>query len=400
MTLLARRLQQVKPSPTVSLFSRVAELRAQGRDIVGLVAGEPDFDTPDNIKQAAVRAIQAGHTKYTAVDGIAPLKDAICTKLKRENGLEYRPEQVIVSVGGKHVIFNAFLATLSAGDEVIVPAPYWVSYPEMVLLCDGVPVVVPCRADRGFKLAPQDLESAITPRTKWVVLNSPSNPSGAAYTRLELRELAEVLLRHPNVHVLTDDIYEHLVYGDFEFATIAQVEPALYPRTLTVNGVSKTYCMTGWRIGYAAGPKEIVKAMAAIQSHSTTNPASISQYAALEALTGPQDFLKDNLAAFARRRDFVVDALNAVPALKCHKPEGAFYVYPSCEGVIGRKTPDGKTLANDEDFVRYLLEGAGVGLVFGAAFGMSPYFRLSYAASDTTLRQACERIAEACQQLG
>jgi len=399
MTVLAQRLQQVKPSPTVSLFSRVAELRGQGRDIVGLVAGEPDFDTPDNIKQAAVRAIQAGHTKYTAVDGIAPLKEAICAKFKRENGLDYKPEQVIVSVGGKHVIFNAFLATLSAGDEVIVPAPYWVSYPEMVLLCDGVPVVVPCRAERGFKLAPEDLEKAITPRTKWIVLNSPSNPSGAAYTRSELRALADVLLRHAHVHVLTDDIYEHLVYGDFEFATIAQVEPALYPRTLTVNGVSKTYCMTGWRIGYSAGPKEIVKGMSAVQSHSTTNPTSISQYAALEALTGPQDFIKDNLAAFARRRDFVVDALNAVPELKCHKPEGAFYVYPSCEGVIGRKTPDGKTLANDEQFVRYLLESAGVGLVFGAAFGMSPYFRLSYAASDAALRQACERIAGACRQL-
>ena len=399
MNVLARRLQQVKPSPTVSLFSRVAELRGQGRDIVGLVAGEPDFDTPDNIKQAAIKAINAGYTKYTAVDGIAPLKEAICAKFKRENGLDYKPEQVIVSVGGKHVIFNAFLATLSAGDEVIVPAPYWVSYPEMVLLCDGVPVVVSCRAERGFKLASEDLERAITPRTKWVILNSPSNPSGAAYTREELRQIADVLLRHPHVHVLTDDIYEHLVYGDFEFATIAQVEPALYPRTLTVNGVSKTYCMTGWRIGYAAGPKEIVKGMSAVQSHSTTNPASISQYAAVEALTGPQDFIARHLAAFARRRDFVVEALNAVPGLKCHKPEGAFYVYPGCEGVIGRRTPEGVTIANDEDFVRYLLETGGVGLVFGAAFGMSPYFRLSYAASDAALAQACERIAQACHRL-
>jgi len=399
MSVLAHRLQQVKPSPTVSLFSRVAELRAQGRDIVGLVAGEPDFDTPDHIKQAAIKAINAGYTKYTAVDGIAPLKEAICAKFKRENGLDYKPDQVIVSVGGKHVIFNAFVATLSAGDEVIVPAPYWVSYPEMVLLCDGVPVIVPCRANRGFKLAAEDLERAITPRTKWVIINSPSNPSGAAYTRSELKQITDVLVRHPHVHVLTDDIYEHLVYGDFTFTTAAQIEPSLYPRTLTVNGVSKTYCMTGWRIGYAAGPKEIVKGMAAVQSHSTTNPASIAQYAAVEALTGPQGFIEHNLAAFARRRDFVVEALNAVPGLTCHRPEGAFYVYPGCAGVIGRRTPDGQTLENDEDFVRYLLETAGVGLVFGAAFGMSPYFRLSYAASDAALAQACERIAGAVRQL-
>ena len=369
---LAHRLKQVKASPTVSLFGRVAELRAEGRDIVGLVAGEPDFDTPDNIKQAAIRAINAGHTKYTAVDGIAPLKEAICAKFKRENQLEYSPDQVIVSVGGKHVIFNAFMATLSAGDEVLIPAPYWVSYPEMVLLCDGVPVIVPCRAERGFKLAPEDLEKAITPRTKWVILNSPSNPSGAAYTYHELKQITDVLVRHPHVSVLTDDIYEHLVYGGFTFATAAQVEPSLYERTLTMNGVSKTYCMTGWRIGYAAGPRNVVKAMAAVQSHSTTNPTSISQYAALEALTGPQDFIDRNVAAFALRRDFVVDALNAIPGVRCHKPEGAFYVFPSCEGLIGKKRPDGVRISNDEDFVRYLLEGAGVGLVFGAAFGMSP----------------------------
>jgi aspartate aminotransferase len=399
MTDLAQRLHRVKPSPTVSLFGRVAELRAAGRDIVGLVAGEPDFDTPENIKQAAIAAIKTGHTKYTAVEGIAPLREAICSKFRKENQLEYKSDQVIVSVGGKHVIFNALLATLSGGDEVVIPSPYWVSYPEMVLLCDGVPVVVPTHAERGFKLGAQDLERAITPKTKWVILNSPSNPSGAAYTRDELGEIAQVLLRHPKVSVLTDDIYEHLVYGDFTFATIAQVEPALYERTLTMNGVSKTYCMTGWRIGYGAGPRSLIKAMSAVQSHSTTNPASISQYAALEALTGPQDFIARNVAAFAKRRDLVVDALNAIPGLRCHKPEGAFYVFPSCADFIGKKRADGARIETDEDFVRYLLEDAGVGLVFGGAFGMSPYFRVSYAASDPTLAEACNRIATACRRL-
>jgi len=396
---LAQRLKRVKPSPTVSLFGRVAELRARGRDIVGLVAGEPDFDTPENIKQAAIAAIGAGHTKYTAVDGIAPLKEAICAKFRKENQLEYKPDQVIVSVGGKHVIFNALLATLSAGDEVVIPTPYWVSYPEMVLLCDGEPVIVPGRAERGFKLAAEDLDRAITPKTKWVILNSPSNPSGAAYTRAELREIADVLLRHRHVSVLADDIYEHLVYNDFTFATIAQVEPSLYDRTLTMNGVSKTYCMTGWRIGYGAGPRNLVKAMSAVQSHSTTNPASISQYAALEALTGPQDFIAHNVAAFARRRDLVVDTLNAIPGMLCHKPEGAFYVFPSCAKFIGKKPRDGARIESDEDFVRYLLEVAGVGVVFGAAFGMSPYFRVSYAASDATLVEACKRIGDACRAL-
>ncbi len=399
MSAIAQRLGRVKPSPTVSLFGRVAQLRGQGRDIIGLVAGEPDFDTPDNIKEAAIRAIRAGQTKYTAVDGIPALKEAICAKFQRENGLSYKPDQVIVSVGGKHVIFNAFMATLSPGDEVVIPAPYWVSYPEMALLCDGVPVIVPCSAQRGFKLTAEDLDKAITPKTKWVVLNSPSNPSGAAYTRDELKALTEVLLRHPHVYVLTDDIYEHLTYGDFTFTTAAQIEPGLYDRTLTMNGVSKTYCMTGWRIGYAAGPRDIVKGMSAVQSHSTTNPTSISQYAALEALTGPQDFIATNRAAFARRRDFVVDALNAIPGMRCHKPEGAFYVYPSCAGFIGKTTPEGKVIANDEDFVVYLLEGGGVGLVFGAAFGLSPYLRVSYAASDDMLKEACRRIAEACAAL-
>jgi aspartate aminotransferase len=399
MPAIAERLGRVKPSPTAILFGRVGQLRAQGRDIIGLVAGEPDFDTPDNIKEAAIRAIRAGQTKYTAIDGTPALKEAVCAKFKRENGLSYKPDQVIVSVGGKHVIFNAFMATLSPGDEVVIPAPYWVSYPEMVLLCDGVPVIVPCSPKRGFKLAPEDLERAITSRTKWVVLNSPSNPSGAAYARDELKALTDVLLRHPQVYILTDDIYEHLVYGNFVFSTAAQVEPGLYDRTLTMNGVSKTYCMTGWRIGYGAGPRDIIRGMAAVQSHSTTNPTSISQAAAVEALTGPQDFIATNVAAFARRRDMVVAALNKVPGLQCHKPDGAFYVYPSCAELIGRKTPAGAVIAKDEDFVLYLLEDAGVGLVFGAAFGMSPYLRVSYAASDDTLREACRRIATACAAL-
>lgn len=396
---IASRLGRIKPSPTVSLFGRVAQLRGQGRSIVGLVAGEPDFDTPDNIKEAAIKAIRDGQTKYTAVDGTPALKEAICAKFKRENELSYNPNQVIVSVGGKHVIYNAFVATLSPGDEVVIPAPYWVSYPEMVLLCDGVPVIVPCRAERGFKLDPSELEKAITPKTKWVVLNSPSNPSGAAYTYEELKAITDVLKRYPSVLVLTDDIYEHLTYGNFEFKTVAQIEPQLYDRTLTVNGVSKTYCMTGWRIGYAAGPAAIVKAMAAVQSHSTTNPTSISQAAAVEALNGSQDFILVNRRAFARRRDLVVERLNRIDGLECQKPEGAFYVFPSCKGMIGRKTPDGQQINSDEDFVRYLLEGSGVGLVFGGAFGMSPYFRVSYAASDEILEDACNRIAKACQEL-
>jgi aspartate aminotransferase len=399
MTKIAERLGRVKPSPTVSLFGRVGQLRAQGRDIIGLVAGEPDFDTPDHIKEAAIKAIRAGQTKYTAVDGTPALKEAISAKFKRENGLDYKPDQIIVSVGGKHVLFNAFMASLSPGDEVIIPAPYWVSYPEMVLLCDGVPVIVPCRPERGFKLGPEELEKAITPKTKWVVLNSPSNPSGAAYLREELKALTDVLVRHPHVMVLTDDIYEHLVYGNYVFSTAAQVEPSLYDRTLTMNGVSKTYCMTGWRIGYAAGPRDLVKAMSAVQSHSTTNPTSISQAAAVEALTGSQGFIAGNVAAFARRRDMVVKLLNAIPGMSCHKPEGAFYVFPSCAGFIGKKKPDGAVIRNDEDFVVYLLQSAGVGLVFGAAFGMSPYVRVSYAASDETLVDACGRIARACAAL-
>ncbi|MSO65987.1 MAG: pyridoxal phosphate-dependent aminotransferase [Alphaproteobacteria bacterium] len=399
MSKLAQRLSRVKPSPTGFLFGRVAELRAQGKNIIGLVAGEPDFDTPDHIKEAAIKAIRAGQTKYTQIDGTPALKEAVCAKFKRENGLDYKPDQVIISVGGKHIIFNAFMATLSPGDEVVIPAPYWVSYPEMVLLCDGQPVIVPCSVDRGFKMTAEDLEKAITPKTKWVIINSPSNPSGAAYSRSELKRITEVLKRHPHVLVLTDDIYEHLVYGNFTFSTAAQIEPELYPRTLTMNGVSKTYCMTGWRIGYAGGPKDIIKAMAAVQSHSTTNPTSISQAAAVEALNGPQGFIAGNKAAFERRREFVVAALNAIPGVTCHKPEGAFYVYPSCAAFIGKKRPDGKVIGSDEDFVLYLLEEAGVGLVFGAGFGMSPYFRVSYAASDEVLKDALDRIARACGAL-
>ncbi|MBX3596705.1 MAG: pyridoxal phosphate-dependent aminotransferase [Rhizobiaceae bacterium] len=396
---IAKRLAAIKPSPTVSLFGRVAQLRSEGRNIIGLVAGEPDFDTPDNIKQAAVDAIWQGKTKYTPVDGTAELKEAIKNKFKRENDLTYANDQIIVGVGGKHVIFNAFLATLSPGDEVIIPAPYWVSYPEMVTVCDGVPVIIPGRPEKGFKLDPADLDRAITPRTKWVILNSPSNPSGAAYTPDELRAVTEVLRKHPHIMVLADDIYEHLIYGDFKFTTPAQIEPELYDRTLTVNGVSKTYCMTGWRIGYAGGPRDVVKAMAAVQSHSTTNPASISQYAAVEALNGPQDFIKPNKDAFERRRDMVVKRLNAVEGIECQVPQGAFYVFPSCEGLIGKKRPDGQVIQSDEDFVLYLLEEAGLGVVFGSAFGMSPYFRVSYAASDEVLKDACDRIADAASRL-
>ncbi len=399
MKRIAQRLSQVKPSPTASLFGKVAELRAAGRSVVGLVAGEPDFDTPDNIKHAAIKAIQSGHTKYTAVDGMPELKQAIRAKFARENELDYAPNQIIVSVGGKHVIFNALLATLSDGDEVVIPAPYWVSYPEMVLLCGGVPVTVRTDADGGFKLNAPELERAITRKTKWLILNSPSNPSGAAYTKDELIAIADVVRRNPHVMVLSDEIYEHLVYGEFKFFSFASVAPDLKDRILTMNGVSKTYSMTGWRIGYAGGPADIIKAMAAVQSHSTTNPTSISQAAAIEALNGPQDYIPKNVATFSRRRELVLGLLNAIPGIHCHRPEGAFYVYPSCEGVIGKKRPDGATIKTDEDFIMYLLEDAGVGLVFGGAFGMSPYFRVSYAASDEILKTACEKIAAAVSKL-
>jgi aspartate aminotransferase len=399
MAFLADRLARVKPSPTMAITALATELKAAGRDVIALSQGEPDFDTPPNIREAGIRAIQNGETRYTVFDGRIELKRAICGKFKRENGLDYEPGQITVSSGGKQVLYNALCATLSPGDEVVIPAPYWVSYPEMVLLCDGNPVPVACSQNNGFKMRPEDLDAAITPRTKWLILNSPSNPSGAAYTERDLRDIADVLLKHEHVWVMTDDMYEHLVYDDFQYRTIAQVEPRLYERTLTVNGVSKAYCMTGWRIGYAGGPKQLIKAMGAIQSNSTANPCSISQAAAIEALTGPQDFIPVHNRSFKERRDLVVDLLNRVPGLFCPRPEGAFYVYPSCAGVIGRRTAAGEIIENDEDFVRYLLEETGVAVVHGAAFGLSPHFRISYATSTEVLREACARIDRACRAL-
>jgi aspartate aminotransferase len=395
----AERLRRVKPSPTVSLNGRVAELAAQGRDVLSLVAGEPDFDTPTHIKQAAKEAIDRGETKYTAVDGTPALRRAIAGKFERENGLAYAQDEIIVGTGGKQVVYNALMASLSAGDEVVIPAPYWVSYPEIVLLAEGTPVIVPCAPQDGFRLDPKALRAAITDRTRWLILNSPANPSGAAYSREELAALAEVLLHHPQVWILTDDIYEHLTYGGFRFATIAAVEPKLRERTLTMNGVSKTYCMTGWRIGYAGGPKPLIRAMSAIQSHSTTNASSISQAAAVAALNGPQDFIAGHAAAFERRRDKVVAGLNAVEGLSCRVPEGAFYVFPSCGALLGSQAPDGRVIATDEDLALYLLEAAGVGLVHGSAFGCPGHIRLSYAASDETLDRAIGRIASACAAL-
>ena len=389
-------LRRVKPSATVAASAKARALRAAGRDIISLDAGEPDFDTPENIKEAAIRAIREGKTKYTDVDGIPELKAAICAKFARENGLTYKPSQVNVSPGGKPVIFNAMMATLNPGDEVIIPTPYWVSYPDMVLLAGGEPVFVPTRAEQGFKVEPAALEAAITPRTRWLILNSPSNPSGAAYTRSELKAVAEVLLRHPQVWILTDDMYEHLVFGDFEFSTIAQVEPALYDRTLTMNGVSKAYAMTGWRIGYAAGPEPLITAMRKVMSQSTSNPTSISQWAAVEALNGTQAFIKPNAKVFEGRRDLVVSMLNQAAGLKCPTPEGAFYVYPSCAGLIGRTAPSGKLIASDADFAVELLEAEGVSVVFGEAFGLSPFFRISYATSNALLEDACTRIQRFC----
>jgi aspartate aminotransferase len=392
-------LRRVQPSATAAASAKARALRAAGRDIIALDAGEPDFDTPENIREAGIRAIREGRTRYTDVDGIPELKAAICAKFARENGLAYKPSQVNVSPGGKPVIFNAMMASLDPGDEVIIPTPYWVSYPDMVLLAGGQPVFVPTRAATGFKVEAAALEAAITPRTRWLILNSPSNPSGAAYTRSELAAVAEVLLRHPQVWVLTDDMYEHLVFGGFEFATIAQVEPALYDRTLTMNGVSKAYAMTGWRIGYAAGPEPLITAMRKVVSQTTSNPASISQWAAVEALNGPQDFIKPNARLFETRRDLVVSMLNQTAGLKCPTPEGAFYVYPSCEGVIGRTTSSGKVIASDADFASELLEAEGVSVVFGAAFGLSPFFRISYATSNALLEDACTRIQRFCGSL-
>ena len=399
MPFLADRLARVKPSPTMAITALATELKAAGRDIVSLSVGEPDFDTPPNIQEAAIAAMRRGETRYTVFDGSIELKRAVCAKFKRENHLEYDTSQITISSGGKQVLYNAMVATLNPGDEVVIPAPFWVSYPEMVLLSDGTPVPAPCPQNNGFKLRPEDLEEAITPKTKWLILNSPSNPTGSAYTEAELRAVAEVLLRHPQVWVMADDMYEHLVYDDFRFTTIAEVEPRLYERTLTVNGVSKAYCMTGWRIGYGGGPKALIKAMGAIQSNSTANPCSISQAAAIEALNGPQDFIPVHNRSFKERRDLVVDLLNRIPGLFCPRPEGAFYVYPSCAGVIGRRTPTGDIIANDGDFARYLLEAVGVAVVHGEAFGLSPHFRISYAASPEVLRDACERIERACHAL-
>jgi len=396
---LASRLERVKPSPSVAAAARAAALAAQGRDIISLTTGEPDFDTPRHIKDAAVQALEQGMTKYTAVEGIAALRQAVCAKFARENALRYVPDQVIVGIGVKQVIYNALMATLDAGDEVIIPAPYWVSYPDMVALAGGTPVSVPCTQASGFKLQPAQLEAAITPRTRWLILNSPSNPTGAAYSAAELRALAQVLMRYGHVWVMADDIYEHLVYGDFRFATLAQVEPALMDRTLTLNGVSKAYCMTGWRIGYGAGPRELIGAMATIQSQSITSPPAMCQAAAVEALNGPQELIAQLVARFQERRDLAVPMLNAVPGLSGHVPEGAFYLYPSCAGLIGRRTPAGKQLQNDADVVDYLVESVGVATVPGAAFGLSPHFRISYAVASEKLVEACRRIRLACEEV-
>lgn len=385
-------LARVKPSATLAVTAKARELKRAGRDVIGLGAGEPDFDTPENIKAAAIAAIQRGETKYTDVDGLPELKAAVAAKFARENGLTYGTDQIHVAPGGKAVIYNALVATLSPGDEVIVPAPYWVSYPDMVLLAGGEPVVVIGHEADGFKLKPEALEAAITPKTRWLILNSPSNPTGAAYTRAELEALAGVLARHPHVWVMTDDMYEHLIYGDFEYTTIAQVAPALYERTLTVNGVSKAYAMTGWRIGYAGGPKPLIDLMRKVAGQTTSNPSSISQWAAVEALNGPQDFIGERRDAFERRRDLVVSMLNQATGIRCPNPEGAFYVYPSVEGLIGKATADGKVIDSDETFATALLEAEGVAVVHGAAFGLSPYFRISYATSDAVLEDACRRI--------
>ncbi|MDB5423520.1 MAG: asp [Phenylobacterium sp.] len=396
MPLESAALSRVKPSATLAADAKARELKAAGKDVISLAAGEPDFDTPDNIKDAAIKAIRDGKTKYTNVDGIVELKEAIVGKFQRENGLTYKTSQVNVSPGGKPVIWNAMISTLNPGDEVVIPTPYWVSYWDIVLLAGGEPKAVATTADNGFKLQPADLEAAITPKTRWVFLNSPSNPSGAAYTKAELRGIADVLLRHPHVWILTDDMYEHLVFGDFEFWTIAQVEPALYDRTLTMNGVSKAYAMTGWRIGYAAGPEPLIKSMAKVMSQTTSNPSSISQWAAVEALNGPQDFIKPNARLFESRRDLVVSMLNQARGIRCPTPEGAFYVYPSVEGLIGKTAPSGKVLGSDEDFAVELLETEGVSVVFGAAFGLSPFFRISYATSNAVLEDACSRIQRFC----
>jgi len=399
MTFLANRVLNVKPSPTLAVAAKAKELKAKGEDVIGMGAGEPDFDTPEFIKDAAKAAMDAGDTKYTPVPGTAALKNAVIEKFKRDNDLSYTADQVIIGTGGKQVLYNALMATVNQGDEVIIPAPYWVSYPDMVLLAEGTPVIVECPQDKGFKLQAADLENAITDKTKWVILNSPSNPTGAAYTREELKALTDVLLHHPHVWVIVDDMYEHLVYDNFDFATPAQVEPKLSDRILTVNGVSKSYSMTGWRIGYAGGPADLIKAMGKIQSQSTSNPSSISQAAAVAALNGDQSFMQDWNAQFTQRRNILVERLNQIEGLSCLKPEGAFYVYPNCRGLIGKTTPNGTALKTDEDVVTYFLETVGVACVHGAAFGLSPHFRLSYAVSIETINDACNRIEKACIEL-
>jgi len=398
MSIVSNTLKRIKPSPTIAVTQKARELKASGKDIIGLGAGEPDFDTPENIKQAAIKAIKGGDTKYTAVDGTPALKDAIINKFKRENNLEYQIDQITVGAGGKHVIYNAMMATLNEGDEVIVPAPYWVSYPDMVLLAGGTPIILECTEKQGFKINPSELEKIITQKTKWIILNSPSNPTGACYSEKDIREIAKVLEKHPHVYILSDDIYEHVTYEGFKFFTIAQIKD-LKDRVLTMNGVSKAYSMTGWRIGYAAGPKEIIKAIAKIQSQSTTNPSSISQAAAVEALNGTQDFIKERANSFQERRNFVVKALNEIDGIECLNPDGAFYVFPSCKGLIGKKDTNGNELKMDTDFVQSLLENSGVAVVQGSAFGLEGLFRISYATSMENLKKALEKISSFCKSL-
>jgi aspartate aminotransferase len=399
MAFLADALSRIKPSATIAVTQMARELKAQGIDVISLSVGEPDFDTPQNIKDAAVAAIARGETKYTPVAGIPELRKAIADKFKRENGLDYKPEQVIVGTGGKQILFNAFMATINPGDEVVIPAPFWVSYPEMIALCGGTPVFVETTIENNFKLTAEQLDKAITPKTKWFMFNSPSNPSGAAYSKEELKALTDVLLKHPHVWVLTDDMYEHLVFGDFVYYTPAQVEPKLYDRTLTMNGVSKAYAMTGWRIGYAAGPLPLIKAMDMIQGQQTSGACSVAQWAAVEALNGPQDFITESKKAFEERRDLVVSMLNQASGIVCPKPEGAFYVYPSCAALIGKTAPSGKVIETDEDFVMELLATEGVATVHGSSFGLGPNFRVSYATSNAKLEEACSRIQRFCASL-
>ena len=399
MNILASRLNRIQPSPTIAMSIKARELKAEGKDIIELAAGEPDFPTPSHIIKAAEDAMSRGETKYTDPDGTPALKQAVCDKFKRDNNLEYVTSQVTIGTGGKQVLYNALMATLNEGDEVIIPAPYWVSYPDMVLLAEGTPKIVECPLDKNFILQPEDLERAITPKTKWIILNSPSNPTGSGYTWDDMKKITDVLVRHPNIWVMTDDMYEHLVYDDFKFCTPAEVEPELYSRTLTVNGMSKAFCMTGWRIGYAAGPENLITAIRKIQSQSTSNPSSISQAASVAALNGPMDFLAKNNEVFKQRRDLVCSMLNQASGITCPTPDGAFYVYPSCAGLIGKKTPDGKVLKSDEDVVTYFLETEGIAAVHGAAFGLSPHFRISYATSTEALEDACQRIQRACTAL-